>query len=56
MKTQSSRARLRQLRTELRYVQTCNRIDAKNLQLGIAKAKRIAAEMRILRKGTNANR
>lgn len=55
----SPRAQLKQLRADLRYTQTYNRIDAGDLRRGLAKARRIGAEMRRVRKlvtkGRNEN-
>lgn len=46
MKTETTRARLKRLRAELRYTQQMNRVSAKCLRAGIAKAKRLGATMR----------
>ena len=46
MKPLTPRARLKWLRAELRHAQTQNRSDVMLLKMGIAKAKRLGAEMR----------
>lgn len=46
----SPRVQLKQLRENLRDTQMNNRMDANALRRGLAKAKRIGAEMRQLKK------
>ncbi|HLE29869.1 MAG TPA: hypothetical protein VI793_17215 [Anaerolineales bacterium] len=50
------RARLRELRKELRYCQAMNRLDASILRGGIARAKRIGALMRALQRAPERKR